>query len=99
MLDNGLLHEEVNTILGPGLRNYCREPKVEGGGLEWTDVQDETLDADILRSCSNPFSPEGGLRLVTGNIGRAVVKISAVDAAHHSIAAPRPRLSLAAGIR
>lgn len=88
MLDNGLLHEEVNTILGPGLRNYCREPKVEDGGLEWTDVQAETLDADILRSCSNPFSPEGGLRLVTGNIGRAVVKISAVDAAHHSIAAP-----------
>ena len=88
MLDNGLLHDEVNTILGPGLRNFCREPKVVDGGLEWTEVQAETLDADILRPCSNPFSPEGGLRLVTGNVGRAVVKISAVDAAHHSIAAP-----------
>jgi len=88
MLDNGLLHEEVNTILGPGLRKFCREPKIEDGGLEWVDVQAETLDADILRPCSNPFDPEGGLRLVTGNIGRAVVKISAVDAAHHSIAAP-----------
>jgi len=88
MLDNGLLHENVNTILGSGLRNFCQEPRVVDGGLEWTDVQADTLDADILRSCSNPFSPEGGLRLVTGNIGRAVVKISAVDAAHHSVAAP-----------
>jgi len=88
MLDNGLLHEDVNTILGPGLRNFCQEPKVVDGGLEWNEVLAETLDADILRPCSNPFSPEGGLRLVTGNIGRAIVKISAVDAAHHSISAP-----------
>ncbi len=88
MLDNGLLHEDVNTILGPGLRNFCQEPKVVNGGLEWNEVLAETLDADILRPCSNPFSPEGGLRLVTGNIGRAIVKISAVDAAHHSISAP-----------
>ena len=88
LLDNGLLHEDVNTILGPGLKRFCREPKIVNGNLEWAEVQAASLDADILRPCSNPFSPEGGLRLVTGNLGRAVVKISAVDAAHHSIEAP-----------
>lgn len=88
MLDNGLLHEDVHTVLGPGLRHFCREPCVEDGALQWSDVQGESLDDDILRPCSNPFSPEGGLRLVTGNIGRAIVKVSAVDAAHHSIKAP-----------
>jgi phosphogluconate dehydratase len=88
MLDNGLLHEDVNTILGRGLRSFCREPRVVNGDLGWTDVQMETLDPDILRPFSNPFSPEGGLRLVTGNVGRAVVKVSAVDPSHHSITAP-----------
>ena len=88
MLNNGLLHEDVNTILGPGLRNFCREPKVKNDQLDWQDVQPESLDADILRPCSNPFSPQGGMQLVTGNLGRAVVKISAVDPAHHSITAP-----------
>ncbi|MDH3417646.1 MAG: phosphogluconate dehydratase, partial [Gammaproteobacteria bacterium] len=88
MLNNGLLHEDVNTILGPGLRNFCREPKVKNDQLVWQDVQPESLDADILRPCSNPFSPQGGMQLVTGNLGRAVVKISAVDPAHHSITAP-----------
>ncbi len=88
LLDNGLLHEDVNTILGPGLKHFCREPKIVNGNLEWADVQATSLDADILRPCANPFSPEGGLRLVTGNLGRAIVKISAVDAAHHSIEAP-----------
>jgi phosphogluconate dehydratase len=88
MLDNGLLHEDVNTILGPGLRKFCQEPQVRDGRLEWHDVQTESLDTDILRSCSDPFSSHGGLQLVKGNLGRAVVKISAVDARHHSITAP-----------
>ncbi|MBU2677870.1 MAG: phosphogluconate dehydratase [Gammaproteobacteria bacterium] len=88
MLDNGLLHEDVITILGRGLRNFCQEPTVNAGKLGWSDVQSESLDADILRPCSNPFSAHGGLQLVTGNLGRAIVKISAVDARHHSITAP-----------
>ena len=88
MLDNGFLHEDVNTILGPGLRHYCREPHIDDGVLHWSDVQGESLDDEILRPCANPFSPEGGLRLVSGNVGRAIVKVSAVDAAHHSIKAP-----------
>ena len=88
MLDHGLLNEGVNTILGHGLKNFCREPRVVNGELDWTDVQGESLDTEILRPCSNPFDVAGGLRLVTGNIGRAIVKTSAVDAEHYKITAP-----------
>jgi phosphogluconate dehydratase len=88
MLDNGLLHEDVTTILGDGLRRFCREPYIDSNALEWRDVHHESLDTDILRPCSDPFSAEGGLRLVTGNLGRAIVKVSAVDPKHHAIEAP-----------
>jgi phosphogluconate dehydratase len=88
MLDNGLLHEDVNTILGAGLRRFCKEPHIEEGQLVWKDPQPKSLDEDILRSCSKPFSPEGGLQLVSGNLGRAIVKVSAVDPQYHAIEAP-----------
>jgi phosphogluconate dehydratase len=88
MLDNGLLHEDVNTILGPGLRRFCQEPQLNDGELTWKSAQEKSLDEDILRPCSNPFNVEGGLRLVSGNLGRAMVKVSAVDAAYHVIEAP-----------
>jgi phosphogluconate dehydratase len=88
MLDNGLLHEDVNTILGAGLRRFCKEPHIEEGQLVWKDPQPKSLDEDILRSCSKPFSPEGGLQLVSGNLGRAMVKVSAVDPQYHAIEAP-----------
>ena len=88
MLNNGLLHEDVNTILGPGLRNFCKEPHIESDKLVWKDTQQESLDEEIIRPCSRPFQPEGGLRLVAGNLGRAIVKVSAVDAEHHAVEAP-----------
>jgi len=88
MLENGLLHNDVNTILGPGLRNFCKEPHIENSELVWRDTQPKSLDENILRPCSNPFNDEGGMRLVSGNLGRAIVKVSAVDAAHHVIEAP-----------
>ncbi len=88
MLDNGLLHEDVNTILGAGLRRFCKEPHIEEGQLVWKDPQPKSLDEDILRPCSNPFNPEGGLQLVSGNLGRAIVKVSAVDRQYHAIEAP-----------
>lgn len=88
MLENGLLHEDVNTVLGQGMEKFRQEPRVEGGVLRWGDATTRSLDTEILRPCAEPFDVEGGLRLVTGNLGRAVVKISAVDAAHHSITAP-----------
>ncbi len=88
LLDAGLLHEDVQTILGPGLRNFCREPFLKDGGLEWRDAPSESLDADIVRPASDPFDAEGGLRLVAGNVGRAIVKVSAVAPEHYSIKAP-----------
>ncbi len=88
MLDNGLLHDDVNTILGPGLTNFCREPHIDGDTLVWKDTQEKSLDEDILRPCTNPFNTEGGLQLVSGNLGRAIVKVSAVDEKYHAIEAP-----------
>ncbi len=88
LLDAGLLHDDVQTILGPGLRNFCREPFLEDGELEWRDTPAESLDADIVRPASDPFDAEGGLRLVAGNVGRAIVKVSAVAPEHYSIKAP-----------
>jgi phosphogluconate dehydratase len=88
MLDNGLLHEDVNTVLGSGLRLFCQEPHLDDGNLTWKGVQEKSLDDEIIRSCSNPFNAEGGLQLVSGNLGRAMIKVSAVDAAYHVIEAP-----------
>ena len=88
LLDAGLLHDDVQTILGPGLRNFCREPFLEKGALEWREAPAQTLDADIVRPASEPFDSEGGLRLVAGNAGRAIVKVSAVAPEHRSIKAP-----------
>ena len=88
LLDAGLLHEDVQTILGPGLRKFCREPFLKNGKLEWRDAPEKSLDEDIVRPASSPFDAEGGLRLVAGNVGRAIVKVSAVDPKHRSIKAP-----------
>jgi phosphogluconate dehydratase len=88
MLDNQLLHEDVNTILGPGLRRFCKEPHIDDGALAWKDTQESSLDESILRPCSEPFNAEGGLQLVSGNMGRAIVKVSAVEAQYHAIEAP-----------
>jgi phosphogluconate dehydratase len=88
LLDAGLLHEDVQTILGSGLRNFCREPFLKDSALEWRDAPAESLDADIVRPANDPFDTEGGLRLVAGNVGRAIVKVSAVAPEHYSIKAP-----------
>jgi len=88
LLDAGMLHEDVQTILGYGLRNFFQEPVIENGELAWNTARSESLDTEILRPVDNPFNPEGGLRVVDGNLGRAIVKVSAVDVAHHKITAP-----------
>ena len=88
LLDAGLLHEDVQTILGSGLRNFCREPFLKDSELEWRDAPAESLDTDIVRPANDPFDTEGGLRLVAGNVGRAIVKVSAVAPEHYSIKAP-----------
>ena len=90
LLDAGLLHDDVQTILGEGLGNFCREPFLDedNTGVSWRSTPAESMDTDILRPVADAFDPEGGLRLVDGNIGRAVIKVSAVDESRYSITAP-----------
>jgi len=88
LLGAGLLHDDVKTILGDGLGDYCREPHVEQDALEWRQPAGISHDENILRPANNPFAVEGGMRLVSGNLGRAVVKTSAVEPEHHTIKAP-----------
>jgi phosphogluconate dehydratase len=87
LLDAGLLHEDVHTILGKGLHRFCVEPSLNGS-FGWTPARKESLDEEILRPVDKPFDVEGGLRVVDGNVGRAIVKVSAVDEEHYAIEAP-----------
>ncbi len=88
LLDGGYLHEDVMTIMGKGLRNYCQEPKLVDGALQWQAAPAESGDKDVLRSAQEPFHPTGGLVCVKGNVGRGVVKVSAVKEEHWVIEAP-----------
>ena len=88
LLDAGLLHEEVHTIVGTGLRAYTQEPYLHQGALRWRDTCAHSLDDSIVRPVSHAFSPNGGLKLLQGNLGRAVIKVSAVPEANHIIEAP-----------
>jgi phosphogluconate dehydratase len=88
LLDAGLLHEEVQTVAGPGLRRYTEEPFLDGERLVWRTGPQASLDESILRPAARPFSAEGGLRLLDGNLGRAVMKLSAVAPERHVVEAP-----------
>lgn len=88
LLDAGLLHEDVQTVAGAGLRHYLREPFLEEGRLQWREASAHSLDEGILRPVARPFSPEGGLRLLEGNLGRGIAKISAVLPEHQVVEAP-----------
>jgi phosphogluconate dehydratase len=87
LLSSGILHQDVSTILGPGLDRFCVEPTLDKGKLGWKPAVSESLDTEIVRPVANAFDKEGGLRLVQGNIGRAIAKVSAVSENHQSITA------------
>jgi phosphogluconate dehydratase len=88
LLDAGLLHEDVNTIAGPGLRRYTAEPRFTAQGLQWQEGPRKSLDRDVLRTHEDPFTPDAGLRILRGNLGQSVVKTSAVPDDHRFIQAP-----------
>jgi phosphogluconate dehydratase len=87
LLQVGLLHEDVKTILGDGMHRFTQSPELGSDGVKWTTVKPASGDRSILREVSDPFQKEGGLRLVQGNIGRAIVKLSAVADEHQKITA------------
>ncbi len=79
LLDNGLLHEDVNTILGRGLREFTKEPKIDNGKLIWVEGASASLNESIIRPVSNPFLKNGGIVMLNGNIGRSVIKTASID--------------------
>ncbi len=84
----GNIHSDVTTIMGKGIDAYFQEPSMVDGQLVWRDGVANSLDTDILRPASDPFQKDGGLRLVKGNLGRAVIKVSAVKPEHRIVEAP-----------
>ncbi|WBX73955.1 phosphogluconate dehydratase [Tenacibaculum pacificus] len=88
LLKNGLLHEDVNTILGKGLSKYTKEPKIENDKIIWVEGSKTTLNENVIRTVETPFSKDGGLKVLKGNIGESVIKTSAVKDEYLIIEAP-----------
>ncbi len=88
LLDAGLMHEDVKTVAGSGMNLYTFEPELQHGGFHYREGPKETHNDKILRPAKDPFAPQGGLVQLNGNIGRAVIKISAVAPERHIIQAP-----------
>ncbi len=88
LLQAGLLHADVNTILGHGLQRYAVEPWLREGRLDWRPAPARSGDESVLRGVAQPFSADGGLKRLRGNLGRAVVKSSAVAPQHRRVHAP-----------
>jgi phosphogluconate dehydratase len=88
LMDAGLLHADVLTLGADGLADYAKEPTLENGGLGWKEAATQSGDETVLRTVADPVAPDGGLRLLSGNIGRAVIKVSAVKPEHRVVTAP-----------
>ncbi|WP_395647276.1 phosphogluconate dehydratase [Terricaulis sp.] len=88
LLDAGLVHADIETVWPGGLRAYAKEPFLNDASLVWRDAEARSQDEAILRPAAAPFSADGGLRVMTGGLGRAVVKTSAVDETKRVVEAP-----------
>ncbi|MCH8497530.1 MAG: phosphogluconate dehydratase [Marinobacter sp.] len=88
LLAGGLLHPDVNTVLGQGLADFTRIPAMDADGLVWLAGPVKSRNPDVLRPLTAPFAPQGGLQVLTGNLGRAVIKVSAVAPEHRRVTAP-----------
>ena len=88
LLDGGFLHNDVETVVGHGLEPYTHAPVLEDGKLEWSPAPATSLRPEVLSPVSAPFSADGGLRVLEGNLGRGVIKVSAVAREHWKVEAP-----------
>ncbi|MEN4902874.1 phosphogluconate dehydratase [Luteimonas sp. TWI662] len=88
LLDAGLMHGDIPTVVAGGMRAYCDDPKVDGDRLVYTPGIATSADDAVLRPASAPFEAHGGLRLLRGNLGRALIKLSAVKPEFRTIEAP-----------
>jgi phosphogluconate dehydratase len=88
LLSEGYLHEDVETVVGRGLEQYTRMPSIEDDKLIWSPVAAESQAPSVLSSAAQPFAPDGGMKVLDGNLGRGVIKVSAVKKEHHRVEAP-----------
>jgi phosphogluconate dehydratase len=88
LIDAGLMHADVATVAEGGLTAYTRVPVRTDAGLAWQDLSADSGDDSVLRRADRPFSPTGGLKLLRGNLGRSVIKTSAVPEDRHIVEAP-----------
>ena len=99
LLAAGLLHEDVQTVMGHGLSAHARMPVLRDGALAYVDPPRQSADDSVLRGVSAPFERTGGLRVLHGNMGRAVIKVSAVAKEHRVVEAPARVFSSQAAVR
>ncbi|MCU0921050.1 MAG: phosphogluconate dehydratase [Burkholderiaceae bacterium] len=88
LLDAGLMHDDVPAVDRRGLRAHAELPVMQGDKLRWSALPPDSGDTQIVRKAVAPFSASGGLKLLTGNLGRSVIKVSAVPDDRHVIEAP-----------
>ena len=88
LLNAGLLHNDVETVMGHGLERYTQMPEMDGDRLVWKPALAESAKPDVLSTAAEPFAPDGGLRVLDGNLGRGVIKVSAVAEEHRIVRAP-----------
>lgn len=88
LINAGLLHADVQTVAGHGLMHYSNEPTLQDHTLAWQASPQNSHDETVLRPATNPFSADGGLKVLRGNLGRSVIKVSAVKAANRIVEAP-----------
>ena len=88
LLDSGCMHADVATVSPRGMAAYTELPQLDGSTLSWRALAPDSGDASVLRRAGEPFSATGGLRLLQGNLGRAVIKTSAVPDDRHIVEAP-----------
>jgi phosphogluconate dehydratase len=88
LLGAGLLHGDILTVSKGGMADYAQMPVLEGDAVAWQPAPATSLDDSMLRPASAPFQADGGMRLVRGNLGRAIFKTSAVAKEHQTVVAP-----------
>jgi phosphogluconate dehydratase len=89
LLSNGYLHDDVQTVAGPGLEQYTRKPGLQNGNVVWMEGPEKSDNEEVIATVDKPFAPTGGIKVLSGNLGRAVMKVSALkDGAGTLLEAP-----------
>jgi len=88
LIGAGLAHDDIKTVYGRSLSDGAKQPVMDDEQLAFVDALQQSADETILRPASNPFQADGGMKLLQGNLGRATMKVSAVDPARWTIEAP-----------